>query len=238
MAIFNFENPAESLLLPFPLLFVVEVRKKQNRQFAAGAASPCADHDVHQHFFWDILIFIWLLPYAKRYERLQYGKSVRLHPVQDIQYHNSIHTVLVLSQSRQLLMMTSIFSPCACFFCPRWSFNLFESSIDALSPSWTTYDPPLHLTSLLWPDLGETHRAEIDDMTTCKLFSVSWSEKSAFRHFFIFTGCLAISQKWIYLLSNPLPNTFIITCTQSCETMEDKKICFWARLACEFATQN
>ena len=56
MAIFNFENPAESLLLPFPLLFVVEVRKKQNRQFAAGAASPCAGHDVHQHFFWHILI--------------------------------------------------------------------------------------------------------------------------------------------------------------------------------------
>ena len=56
MAIFNFENPAESLLLPFPLLFVAEVRKKQNRQFAAGAASPCAGHDVHQHFFWHILI--------------------------------------------------------------------------------------------------------------------------------------------------------------------------------------
>ena len=76
MAIFNFENPAESLLLPFPLLFVVEVRKKQNRQFAAGVASPCAGHDVHQHFFWDILIYIWLMTNAKRSKRTQYGKSV------------------------------------------------------------------------------------------------------------------------------------------------------------------
>ena len=39
----------------------------------------------------------------------------------------------------------------------------FRGAIDTLSLPWTTYDPPLHLTSLLWPDLGETRWAKIDD---------------------------------------------------------------------------
>ena len=112
-------------------------------------------------------------------------------------------------------MMTSIFSPCACFFCPRWSFNLFESSIDALSPSWTTYDPPLHLTSLLWPDLGETHRAEIDDMTACKLFSANMEKIcfSPFLHVYRLSSSLPKLNIHVYLLRNPLPITFINTCT-------------------------
>ena len=55
-------------------------------------------------------------------------------------------------------------------------------------PPWTTYDPPLHLTSLLWPDLGKPRWAKIDDFVQTSFFlhPLSLSENGTNLLFTIF----------------------------------------------------